>query len=60
VKSRQPGLVAERLTSGALHTPTFRADDTDIPVGIRVMTNLVLELLRGEPHPDPSPDRQEG
>lgn len=39
------GVVAPGTTSGALHTPSFRADNTAIPVGIRVMTGLVLELL---------------
>lgn len=42
------GVVAPGTVSGALHTPTFRADDAAIPIGIRVMTNLVLEVLQGE------------
>lgn len=37
---QQPG-----TTSGDHHTPTFQADDASIPVGIRVMTGLVLEYL---------------
>lgn len=41
------GLVAPGTTSGAPHTPTFRADDSAIPVGIRVMSSLILEILRG-------------
>jgi amidohydrolase len=35
--------------SGGLHTPTFTADDSAIPVGIRAMTSLVLAYLQGAP-----------
>ncbi|HWP94213.1 MAG TPA: amidohydrolase [Gammaproteobacteria bacterium] len=35
--------------SGGLHTPTFRADDAAIPVGIRAMTTLVLDFLNAPP-----------
>lgn len=31
--------------SGGLHTPTFTADDSAIPVGIRAMTAVVLDYL---------------
>jgi amidohydrolase len=31
--------------SGGAHTPTFRADDAAIPIGIRAMTAVVLERL---------------
>ena len=31
--------------SGGVHTPTFRADDAAIPVGVRAMTAVVLERL---------------
>jgi amidohydrolase len=31
--------------SGGAHTPTFRADDAAIPVGIRAMTAVVLDRL---------------
>lgn len=41
------GVVAPGTTSGALHTPTFRADDSAIPVGIRVMSSLIVEVLQG-------------
>lgn len=34
-------------TSGNHHTPTFQADDSALPVGIRVMSNLILDYLRG-------------
>jgi amidohydrolase len=39
------GQVAAGTTSGDHHTPTFRADDTAIPVGMRAMTRLVLDFL---------------
>ncbi len=32
--------------SGGHHTPTFRADDRAIPIGIRAMTTVVLDFLR--------------
>lgn len=31
--------------SGGHHTPTFRADDASIPVGMRVMSSLLLDYL---------------
>ena len=37
---QKPGTV-----SGDHHTPTFQADDSSIPVGIRVMTELLLDYL---------------
>ncbi|MBW3660188.1 MAG: amidohydrolase [Gemmatimonadetes bacterium] len=40
------GVVAPGTTSGALHTPDFRADDAAIGVGIRAMSSLVIETLR--------------
>ena len=40
------GVVERGSTSGALHTPDFRAGDGAIPVGMRVMANLVLDYLR--------------
>ena len=39
---QKPGTV-----SGDHHSPTFQADDTAIPVGMRAMTNVVLDYLRG-------------
>jgi amidohydrolase len=36
----KPGTV-----SGGHHTPTFRADDASIPVGMRVMSTLLLDYL---------------
>jgi amidohydrolase len=42
------GVVQPGTTSGGLHTPTFRADDTSIPVGIKAMSRLVVDYLRGQ------------
>ncbi|MBW3570446.1 MAG: amidohydrolase [Gemmatimonadetes bacterium] len=39
------GTVAPGTTSGDHHTPTFMADDAAIPIGMRVMTGLVLDFL---------------
>ena len=36
----KPGTV-----SGGHHTPTFRADDASIPVGMRVMSALLVDYL---------------
>ncbi|HEX6041845.1 amidohydrolase [Longimicrobium sp.] len=43
------GTVAPGTTSGDHHTPTFMADDASIPIGMRVMTGLVLDYLGGAP-----------
>ncbi len=40
------GTVKPGTVSGGAHTPTFMADDSAIPVGMRVMTSLVLDYLR--------------
>ncbi|NIX39275.1 MAG: amidohydrolase, partial [Gemmatimonadetes bacterium] len=34
--------------SGNHHTPNFMADDSAIPVGIRAMSYLVVDYLRGD------------
>jgi amidohydrolase len=39
------GAVRPGNTSGGHHTPTFRADDEAIPIGVRAMTAVVLEAL---------------
>jgi amidohydrolase len=39
------GVQKPGTTSGDHHTPTFQADDSAIPIGIRVMTGLVLDYL---------------
>ena len=41
------GVVAEGTESGGLHTPTFRADDGAVAVGMRAMTYVVLDYLEG-------------
>jgi amidohydrolase len=41
------GAVRQGNTSGGHHTPTFRADDEAIPVGVRAMTAVALEALGG-------------
>ena len=40
------GQVKPGTTSGGHHTPTFMADDASVPVGMRVMSNLLLDFLR--------------
>ncbi len=40
------GMVKPGTTSGGHHTPNFMADDSSIPVGMRVMSNLLLDYLR--------------
>ena len=42
------GAVRRGNISGGHHTPTFRADDEAIPLGVRAMTALVLEALQGK------------
>ncbi|HEX5818134.1 MAG TPA: amidohydrolase [Gemmatimonadales bacterium] len=42
------GVVNPGNVSGGHHTPTFRADDEAIPVGVRTMAALVLDYLRGK------------
>ena len=39
------GTVDPKKGSGGHHTPTFRADDKAIPIGIEAMTTLVLDYL---------------
>jgi amidohydrolase len=39
------GVQKSGTTSGDHHTPTFQADDSAIPVGVRVMTGLLLDYL---------------
>jgi amidohydrolase len=39
------GTVRPGTTSGDHHTPTFQADDASIPIGIRVMSTLLLDYL---------------
>jgi amidohydrolase len=39
------GQVKPGTTTGDHHTPTFRADDTSIPVGIKTMSLLIFDYL---------------
>jgi amidohydrolase len=39
------GVTKPGTTSGGHHTPTFNADDSAIPVGIKAMTTIVLDFL---------------
>ena len=40
------GTTKSGTTSGSLHNPTFHADDASIGVGMRVMSNLLLDYLK--------------
>jgi amidohydrolase len=46
------GTTKPGTTSGWNHAPNFMADDTSVPVGMRVMANLLLDYLRA---PDAAP-----
>ncbi len=39
------GMVKPGTRSGGHHTPTFQADDTSVPVGMRVMSRLIVDYL---------------
>ena len=39
------GMVKPGTVSGGHHTPTFLADDASVPVGMRAMSNLLLDYL---------------
>jgi metal-dependent amidase/aminoacylase/carboxypeptidase family protein len=39
------GTLKEGTVSGDLHNPTMRADDSAIPVGIRALSNLIVDRL---------------
>lgn len=43
------GVTPEGKTNSALHTPTMRADDAAVPVGIQAMTTLVTRYLEDAP-----------
>jgi amidohydrolase len=40
------GMVKPGTESGGHHTPTFAADDASVPIGMRAMSNLLLDYLR--------------
>ncbi|HTG32587.1 MAG TPA: amidohydrolase [Thermoanaerobaculia bacterium] len=42
------GTLKPGTTSGGLHTPTFRGDDSAVPVGIRVMSRLLVDYLTSQ------------
>ncbi len=39
------GMVEPGTESGGHHTPTFMADDASVPIGMRVMANLLVDFL---------------
>jgi amidohydrolase len=41
------GTTKPGTTSGWNHTPNFMADDSSLPVGMRVMSSLLLDYLKG-------------
>jgi amidohydrolase len=45
------GMVKAGTTSGDHHTPTFRADDSSIPIGIKAMSTIVLDYLSSPRQP---------
>jgi amidohydrolase len=51
------GTLKPGTTSGDHHSPTFQADDAAIPVGIRAMTNVVLDYLSGATAAGAAPSR---
>jgi amidohydrolase len=46
------GSVKPGTTSGDHHTPTFVADDTSIPIGIRTMATVLIDYLTAHAKPD--------
>ena len=40
------GVLREGTQSGPLHSPTMRADDSAVAVGMRAMSNLVVDFLK--------------
>jgi len=42
------GTLKPGTTSGDHHTPTFQADDTAIPVGMRAMSSVLIDYLKRE------------
>jgi amidohydrolase len=42
------GVVKPGETSGGLHTPTFRGDDSAVPAGIRIMSRLLVDYLESQ------------
>src|SRR4051812_11649417 len=42
------GVLKPGTESGGLHTPTFRGDDSAVPVGIRTMSRLLVDYLTSQ------------
>lgn len=40
------GVVKPGTTSGWVHTPTFRADDSCVEIGMRAMSNVLMDYLK--------------
>ena len=40
------GMVKPGTVSGGHHTPTFRADDSCIPVGMKAMSTLIIDFMK--------------
>jgi len=43
------GVLPKDLEKTSLHSPTFRADEEGIPIGVRVMSSIVLDYLAHPP-----------
>ena len=41
------GIHKEGTIGGPHHSPTFRADDSSVPVGMRVMSGVLIDYLIG-------------
>ncbi len=39
------GMLAPGTTSGGHHTPTFRGDDSCIPIGMKAMSTLIIDFM---------------
>lgn len=42
------GVVPKDRTTGPLHSPTFVADESAIPIGINVMAAVIMDYLAGQ------------
>ena len=51
------GTEKEGTVSGGHHTPDFQADDGALPVGMRTMTNLLLDYLEANAGGEAASDR---
>jgi len=46
------GVLKEGTESGPAHSPTMRADDSSVAVGMRVMSNLVVDYMNLQSEPE--------